>query len=525
VLPPGRRPVLLAGTLFVGGLASSLIVATLLRNEARVSPELVWWLTLAIGAVLAGFVTALVVTLGRGRARALGLVEEKTGQLRHQALHDALTDLPNRVLALDRAEQLLARARREHASMAVLFLDLDGFKAVNDAYGHAAGDELLRTVAERLELTIRASDTAARLGGDEFVVLVDGGSLDVGPELVAERVLEVLRQPYQIAGRSRTLTASMGVATGFRAGAEELLRDADIALYEAKEAGGDRYVVFRSEMQTVVQDRLTLEMDLAGALERGEFFLAYQPMIALHSGAIIGAEALIRWQHPERGELAPGAFIPLAEKSGTIVSIGRWVLDEASLQAARWNDAGHRLSLAVNLAARQLDGDQLFDDVRNALQHSGLNAERLWLEVTETTLMRDPAASARRMHSLKELGVKIAIDDFGTGYSSLAYLQRFPADLVKIDRSFVQAASRSQDSSALVHTLVQLGASLRLATIAEGIEEQDQLDAVLRQNCDYGQGYLFSRPVPPDKLEELLTLTRSHRRSARAAASGNAGAK
>jgi len=304
--------------------------------------------------------------------------------------------------------------------------------------------------------------------------------------------------------------------------ARQMLRDADVALDEAQRAGDDRCVSLQSEMRTPDQGVSTLETDLGAALGRGEFMLAYQPMIALHSRAIIGVEALIRWQHPDRGELPPGAFIPLAEKNGVIVPIGRWVLDEACRQAARWNDAGHRLSIAVNVAARQLDGDQLLEDVRDALDESGLNPERLWLEVTETTLMRDPAASARRMHALKELGVKIAIDDFGTGYSSLAYLHRFPADLVKIDRSFVKAAGRSQDACTLVRTLVQLGASLRLATIAEGIEEQDQLEAVLRQNCDYGQGYLFSRPVAPDKLEEQLTLSRSSLRAAREARSGDA---
>ena len=494
------------------------------ESAGTLSPTAVALLALGVGVVVSALVAALVLSLGRSRERALGLVEEKTGQLRYQALHDALTGLPNRVLVFDRTEQLLARARRAQGALAVLYIDLDGFKIVNDTYGHAAGDELLRTVAERLKLTIRASDTAARLGGDEFVVLVESSSLDAGPELVAERMLAVLREPYDIAGRPRAVTASIGIATGFRDSAEELFRDADIALYEAKDNGRDCYVIFNAEMHTVVQDRVTLEMDLADALERNELFLVYQPTVDLHTQAIVGAEALIRWRHPDRGELLPGVFIPLAEKSHLIVPIGRWVLHEACEQAARWSRAGHDLGIAVNVAARQLDGDGLLDDVRHALDASGLEPDRLTLEVTETTLMRDAAAAALRLRSLKRLGVSIAIDDFGTGYSSLAYLQQFPADLLKIDRTFVQAAGRSQGSSALLHALVQLSSNLHLATLAEGIEEQGQLDAVRSQDCDYGQGYLFSRPLGPDRLQELLTLDRLQRTESPAGVPGNAAA-
>src|ERR1035437_1268050 len=441
-------------------------------------------------------------TWGYSRNVTAQMAAEK--ELAHRALHDALTDLPNRALTIDRAEQLLARARRAQASVAAMYIDLDGFKNVNDTYGHPAGDELLKAVAERLKLAIREGDTASRLGGDEFVILIESASLDVGPEVVAERLLEVLREPYQIAGRQLRVTSSIGMATGSRANAEELLQDADIALYEAKAAGRDRYVIFREQMHAVVQDRRMLEMDLAEAVERKQLFLLYQPTFHLASQAITGVEALIRWQHPTRGELAPPVFIPLAERSGLIVAIGRWVLKEACHEAARLRERGHELNMAVNISARQLDSDELLDDVKSALAESRLPPELLTLEVTETALMCDSAASAKRLHTLKRLGVRIAIDDFGTGYSSLAYLQQFPADLLKIDRSFIQAIGQPHDSAALIHMLVQLSTSLKLATVAEGIEQPDQLDLVRRERCDYVQGYMFSRPITPEALEQLL---------------------
>jgi len=460
-------------------------------------------------ALVTLLLTILVLVLGRSRARALGMVELKTGELRHQALHDALTGLPNRVLALDRAEQMLARARRQQLPVAALFVDVDGFKHVNDTFGHAAGDELLRMVAARLQGVVREGDTAARLGGDEFVVLVEGSTLDAGPELVAERLLEVLRQPYELdgaAGRRLALTVSIGVASGLRTSADELLRDADIAMYEAKGAGKDRYVLFRSDMQTLAQDRLTLEMDLSEALARDELFLLYQPTFDLRTERVIGVEALLRWRHPTRGVLEPEEFIPLAEDSGLIVPIGRWVLEQACAQAARWQERGLNLGVAVNVSGRQLDADELIDHVREALQSSGLDPGAVTLEVTETTLMADAAASAQRLRALKRLGVRIAIDDFGTGYSSLAYLRQFPADALKIDRSFVQSMTSSKQSTALVHTLVQLGRTLHLQTLAEGIEDEAQLKTLRRERCDQGQGFLFARPLDVEELEGFLEL-------------------
>ncbi|HTD58606.1 MAG TPA: EAL domain-containing protein [Solirubrobacteraceae bacterium] len=466
-------------------------------------------LVLLSGAIVSVLLFALVLVLTRSRERALGMVEQKTGQLRHQALHDPLTGLPNRILALDRAEQMLARARRQHVPVAALYVDIDGFKHVNDTFGHAAGDELLRIVAMRLAGVVREGDTAARLSGDEFVVLVEGSALDAGAELVAERLLEVLRQPYDMGmnvdlGRQLSITPSIGVAVGMRGDAVELLRDADLALYEAKAAGRNCYVLFESGMQTAAQDKLTLEMELAEALEHRQLFLLYQPTFDLQSESVIGVEALIRWRHPTREVIPPIEFIPLAEETGLIVPIGRWVLQEACRQAAMWHEQGHRIGMSVNVSGRQLDHDKLIEDVRHALEKSGLDPNALTLEITETTLMRDAEATARRLQELKQLGVRIAIDDFGTGYSSLAYLRQFPVDALKIDRSFIGGIAASKEAAALIRTLVHLGKTLQIETLAEGIEDQVQLETLQREHCDQGQGFLFSRPLDVSAVEAFL---------------------
>jgi len=320
----------------------------------------------------------------------------------------------------------------------------------------------------------------------------------------------VLREPYDLdegIGRELTVTASIGIAIGDRASADDLLRDADLALYEAKDAGRDSFVLFESCMQAAAEERRVLERDLARALQRGELYLLYQPTFDLSSERIVGAEALIRWRHPTRGVVSPNAFIPIAEESGLIVPIGRWVLAEASRQAATWRRRGHTIGVAVNVSARQLDDDSLIEDVRRTLEDCALDPGALTLEVTETTLMRDTEATARRLVELKRLGVLIAIDDFGTGYSSLAYLQQFQADVLKIDRSFVSGMTTNEESAALIHTLVQLGKALHIETLAEGIEDQAQLEALQREHCDHGQGYLFSRPLKLDSLEYLLEAT------------------
>jgi diguanylate cyclase (GGDEF)-like protein len=438
-------------------------------------------------------------------------------QIRFQAVHDALTGLPNRALIIDRTEQMLARARRSDVQVAALFIDLDGFKDVNDTLGHGVGDQLLQAVSERLSLTMRESDSIGRLGGDEFVVLVDGTTMDAGPELVAERVLEVLRAPFELAGSPGvplTLTASIGIATGVRASASDLLRDADIALYEAKAAGKNCFVAFEPEMQTAVQDHHLLEMDLRGALASHQYRLVYQPIFNLAGGQTTGVEALLRWEHPDRGLVQPDTFVPILEDSGMITDVGRWVLTEACRQGARWHAMGYQLDMSVNVSVRQLETEGLVDDVRSALRSSGFPPSSLTLEITESAIMKDVDAVVPRLAALKCTGVRIAIDDFGTGYSSLAYLQQFPVDTLKIDRSFISSMADSSESGALIRTLVQLGKTLGLETLAEGIEETEQYSQLEREHCDSGQGFLYARPLDVESVEAFLAGRMSGRHSA-----------
>jgi diguanylate cyclase (GGDEF)-like protein len=464
------------------------------------SPGVQATLVLLIWLVMGLLAFGLVQVLARGRARALRMVEEKTGQLRHQALHDALTGLPNRALIMDRAEQMLAHARRNGTEASAMFMDLDGFKGVNDTFGHPVGDELLRTVATRIAGVLRETDTIGRLGGDEFVVLVEGGAAEI-----ADRILEVLRAPFDLGtGSEITLTTSIGIATGDREAAKDLLRDADIALYEAKGAGRNRYAEFRHEMHIAAHDRLALENDLRGAITRDELFLVYQPILDLDTGEVVAVEALLRWQHATRGLVPPSEFIALAEDSGLIVEIGAWVLETACEQAALWAARGRPVPISVNVSARQFDDPGLLRTVDHALRRSGLDGKQLVLEITETALMRDPEDAADTLRALKTYGIMVAIDDFGTGYSSLAYLQQLPVDALKIDRTFIAASARSRDSDPLIQTLVQLGRSLGLQTVAEGIEDEAQLAHLRELGCDNGQGYLFAPPLEVAAFERLI---------------------
>ncbi len=428
-------------------------------------------------------------------------------ELSFLATHDPLTGLPNRTLILDRVEQMLARSRRNQTPTAALFVDLDNFKSINDTLGHGVGDELLQAVAARLDGVIRGADTLGRLGGDEFVVISEHLSLEAGPELIAERLLEALKHPFKL-GEERehrlTVTASIGIAVGDRVSADELLRDADIAMYRAKWDGKNRYVVFETSMQDTVQNRMELEMDLRAALQNGEFLLAYQPTLNLSDMTPNGVEALIRWQHPVRGLVQPNDFIPLLEETGLITEVGRWVLHEACRQGAEWRASGYSIGMAVNVSGRQLDTDQLVSDIEEALRGSGMDPAALTIEITETTLMRNIEETARRLVAIKQLGVRIAIDDFGTGYSSLAHLQRFPVDALKIDRSFISGLKNNKEGETLIHTLVQLGKALSIETFAEGIEQQQELSLLKNEDCDSGQGFLFARPLDVAATEMFL---------------------
>lgn len=458
------------------------------------------------GLALSLLLSVLVYVLGTGRARAISMVREKTLEITHQALHDSLTGLPNRELVLDRAERILARARREpRIVVAALFVDIDRFKYVNDSFGHAAGDTVLMVTAERLQGAMRDQDTVGRLGGDEFVVLLESSASEAPPEAVAERVIQVLREPVKLAdGRTASASASVGIAIGSRPTAEQLLQDADLALYAAKAAGKDRAVLFEATMKSAASARLKLELDLSRALEKQQFFLLYQPIVELTSGNVIAVEALLRWRHPDRGVVEPADFIPLAEETGRILPIGRWVLREACSQLAVLQAHGHEIRMSVNVSARQLDSDQLVEDVRRAIAEAAIEASSLTLEVTETALMGDAEAAAGRLGRIKTSGVRVAIDDFGTGSSSLAYLRQFDVDAIKVDQGFVAAIADSAESAAIVHTLIELSGLLGIKTVAEGVEDERQLAFLLEEGCDYGQGFLFARPLDAPGLEAYL---------------------
>ncbi len=457
------------------------------------------------GIAISLLLAVVILLLGTSRARALLLVHESTRQLRFQAFHDSLTGLPNRALILDRMESMLARARRDEVPVATMFLDIDDFKDINDTLGHEAGDQLLAAVATRLTGILREADTVGRLGGDEFVVLVEGASLAAGAEAVADRILDALKAPFAMPeGVPLTIRASIGIATGAQGTPEELLRDADIALYRAKSTGKNCAVVFTPPMKTAVDEHRFLDVDLHRALDAGELFLVYQPVVELESGAVTGVEALLRWQHPVRGIVNPDDFIPALESSGLIVPVGKWVLLEACRQGVAWQREGHQLMISVNVAAAQLERDRFVNDVRGALAVSGLDPRQLTLELTETTLMRNVLASTARLKVLKSIGIRIAIDDFGTGYSSMAYLQEFPIDVLKIDGSFVSRISDSAESGALVHTLVQLGKILGIATTAEGVETDTQRTWLRSEGVDSGQGYLFAKPLDAQAMSQFL---------------------
>jgi len=392
--------------------------------------------------------------------------------------------------------------------VALCFIDLDNFKDTNDSLGHEAGDKLLCAVAARFVSMLRSGDTVGRLGGDEFVILTEGAALADGPMLVAERIREALHEPFHLdgyAGLPINVTASVGIAIGDRPSAQELLRDADVALYQAKAVGKDCCVVFEPEMQSAAVDRLALKSNLYSALANDQFFLLYQPIFEVDSMAVRGVEALLRWQHPTRGVIGPDEFIPVLEENGSILGVGRWVLRQACAQAATWHQKGYATSISVNVSMRQLASPDLVAHVEEALAESHLHPGSLTIEVTESVLMRDADATVAHLQRLKDLGVLIAIDDFGSGQSSLTYLRRFPIDELKIDRSFIAAIDGSRESVALLHTLVELGHTLGLSIVAEGIETCSQLDGLRSERCGFGQGFIFARPQPAGAIETFLS--------------------
>jgi diguanylate cyclase (GGDEF)-like protein/PAS domain S-box-containing protein len=466
-----------------------------------------------------GHVSWGAVTLSRAEDqsgfRVIVMVQDTTSrktleaQLLHQAFHDPLTELANRTLFLDRLQHAMARVSREGDHVAVLFLDLDSFKAVNDMQGHAAGDRLLRVVADRLRNATRGCDTVARLGGDEFAVLLEVQQGSEGIEVVAGRIANAMRHPVETSpGRIVQVAASAGIATWRgEESAEELLRDADVAMYEAKARARGSWVHYDPSMHAAIVERVTMEADLRRAIDGNELGLVYQPIVDVRTGQVVGGEALLRWSHGERGAIPPSAFIPVAEASGMIIPLGERVLREACLRAARWNATRQAdpLTVTVNLSGRQLPDDGLPRAVEEALRTSGLPPDRLVLEITETVIMQETEATLERLRELKRLGVRLAIDDFGTGYSSLSYLQRFPVDILKIDRTFTEGLLRGEHDTAFVATIISLAGKLKLRTIAEGVEEWPQFDELAALGCDAVQGFLFSRPVAPAAMEALLS--------------------
>ena len=425
-------------------------------------------------------------------------------QLSYQAFHDILTGLANRSLFIERVEEAVARIQESGETMAVIFIDLDDFKSVNDTLGLEAGDSLLKEAARRLDLCLRGEDTAARLGGDEFAVLVEHSS-DV--ERVAERILEAFQPPIRVAGHDVLVPASLGIAVGgpeveF---ASTILANADIAMYAAKSRGKGQYAIFAPGMQQDAETRMRLKGDMQQSLEAGQFTVHYQPIMRLSDGSCSGAEALVRWNHPEFGLVSPASFIPVAEDSGFIYELGLFVLDEATKKAAGWQQQlDSMLSISVNVSARQLQHPDIVSDVKAALDRSRLRPEFLVLEITESVLMVNRDVVATKLRELKELGVGIAIDDFGTGYSSLSYLQELPVDTIKVDKSFIDGVDAGPEESALARAVIKLGSTLSLKIVAEGIETAGSREMLTSLGCDYGQGYLFSRPMDGAAIDRFL---------------------
>lgn len=428
-------------------------------------------------------------------------------RLHYLAHHDLLTDLPNRALFIDRLTQALSHVHRRNRALAILFIDLDRFKVINDTLGHDIGDRLLQDLAERLRSCLREGDTVARFGGDEFTVLLEdvADTTDVSP--IASKILDILSNPFTVGGRELFITASIGISVfpGDGQNAHTLLKNADTAMYRAKEHGRNSYQFYSAEMSTRALERLTMETDLRRALAREEFLLHYQPQFDLENGSIIGVEALIRWNHPDLGLISPDDFIPLLEETGLILPVGEWVLRTACAQNKAWQDAGLTpISVSVNLSGRQVDSPDLIEQVRSIITETKLDPSYLELEITESMIMGDTEATNKTLKHISEMGITFAIDDFGTGYSALSYLRHFPINTIKIDRSFVRDITTDPDGAAIVTTIIAMARNLRLGIIAEGVETEQQSAFLSSHGCTRVQGYLFSRPLPAEEIAELL---------------------
>ena len=428
-------------------------------------------------------------------------------KMTHLAQHDFLTNLPNRLLLNDRIDQAITLANRHQTQLAILFLDLDNFKQVNDSLGHAIGDKLLQSVTQRLKNCVRDSDTVSRQGGDEFVILLSETKTNIDATIIAQKILEQLQTMHKIGKNRLHITTSIGISLYPTDGldAEALLKNADTAMYYAKEKGRNNYQFFMPAMNTRAVERLIIENNLRLALDKQQFSLLYQPKFNIKTGIITGAEALLRWQHDDWGEVVPTIFVPVAEECGLIIPIGRWVLRQACLQTKKWQIAGLQdISVAINISAQEFIQKDFVENVRAVLIETQLEAHFLELEITESVLMRDAECSKAILQQLKKMGVKLAVDDFGTGYSSLSYLQRFPIDVLKIDQSFVQNIESAKDDGIIISAIISMANSLKLKVVAEGIETAKQLAFLKSRHCEEGQGYYYSHPLNSDEFAELL---------------------